>query len=256
MSRKLNWENDEANTLFLELSKSAQVDTNPYRRGAKNELISLLGAEFPEVALLKLHALSLGSGGWIQAEELHQIAELSEKKGLGLLELQGRDQIALFATKGLAQEIWENPLLSHPKSEESIYLCPTWGPCLGKKICYRETLSSLACRLETETPGLKLSLSACPRDCRLSLERVDLGLLLADRAIDICLWLGGRHKPFTPLIAPRPFKLIPFKEEKVILRTISSVHNFWLDKRKENESLPELYNRLSQEAPGEIEIKG
>jgi hypothetical protein len=250
MSQKFTVKNNEKTaTLFRQLEAASQKDMTPYRPGAEAMLISLLGADFPEVALVKNQTVPLDGQGWISGDLLHQIAELSENEACGLVELQGSDRKALILGLNPGEELWNNLLLKNLRGQKrATELCSFWGPCLGQKIHHLDLLKGL---LEDIAPILvgdfRVSAAACTRDCRLSLERCDVALLLSDNAKALDIWLGGRHKPFGALVTPVPVNSLDISLAPRMVKLIERVNEFHLDKANAEESFPELMARLGQD---------
>ncbi|MDR1607810.1 MAG: hypothetical protein LBT38_05300 [Deltaproteobacteria bacterium] len=232
-----------AETLFKHQKVAASQDFNPFRRGFQNQLISLLAPLFPEMDRLSSLVLNWTDNGWLSAEALYQIADLSQQLGPGLSLAQAPGQ--KFFLPALNPDIeppWE---ATRPRLASLIYRCPLWGTCRGQRINHAELLDKLAAELAKEIDdGFRVELAGCPRDCRFALERADVGLILAEDGRDIQVWLGGRHRfGFDPL-APEFIRYFELTEAWPMLDLVFHIHDQWYANRwPEDETAPEMAQR-------------
>jgi hypothetical protein len=248
-----------ADELAAQLARAGPLDANPYRRGRGNELISLMGHLFPRAARLALGSLPLGGDGWIPADLLGRLAEISERRGSGLMGLHPQGNVALLlgldpseASGPFAGPLWRGT--QGPQGPASpLESCPLWGPCLGEEAGSLPRISGLRAALgEGIDPSLSCAVAGCPRDCRMLAERADLLVLLEPPGPGLSLWLGGRHRPFRPQPLPRPWRSFPGGDEAELSRFALWAQDLFLGLRQPRETLPELASRLGPDAFGGV----
>ncbi|MDR2142701.1 MAG: hypothetical protein LBR11_13145 [Deltaproteobacteria bacterium] len=242
-----------AEILNLHLRVAAERDLNPFRRGYQNQLISLLAPLFPEMDRLGSLSLNWSENGWLQADNLYQIAELSEKFGPGLCFIQSPGGQALLPAldPDRTDELWDSlPRVGArrltPQTMAGPSRCPLWGPCLGQRVNYADLLAELAQELAKELDdSFRVELAGCPRDCRMAMERSDVGLILDEGGRSLQVWLGGRHRFGRDPISPEYFRVFELAEAWPMLDLVFRIHDHWFTHRlPEDETLPELAKRL------------
>jgi dissimilatory sulfite reductase (desulfoviridin) alpha/beta subunit len=237
--------------LFEQLRRSGINDLNPYRRGFKNELISLLGSFFPRAARLSLQALPLDGNGWLSGDALYQLADISERDGSGLIELQPPENQALLL--GLnpsdGNQLWRGFLATlNQKNNKRLNTCSLWGPCLGERADYLQLMEDLALELKEEiVQDFIVSICACPRDCRNGTERSDLSIIVEHDSLEFSLWLGGHHRPFQKLVCPRPWRKFSTERPHEMTSFVLHIHERFQEYHRFNETFPEMAERLQEE---------
>jgi hypothetical protein len=230
--------------LLKQLEVASQKDLNPYSKGADGELISSLGASFPEVAYLKGKTVPLEGDGWLSGDFLHFHAELSLREGTGLLELEASDNRLYLLGLSPDSSFWKNFSSKSRPEDRKAKSCSFWGQCLGQRLNYLPEVLEILSHLNPYFSGdFRLYLSACPKDCRYGLERSDLSLVLSEDGESFSLWSGGRHRPFRKAIPPKVLVRFPKEPRKDFLSAIVKIHDFYSDERKDKESLPEFLQR-------------
>jgi dissimilatory sulfite reductase (desulfoviridin) alpha/beta subunit len=231
---------------------AALKDLNPFRVGYNNELFSTLSADFPEIFRLVQQTLPLDGEGWISGDTLYLLADLADKEGSGLLELQAPEKQALllgFTPKG-RDNLWNSPIhKGNFKKNPNLEMCPFWGPCLGQKFRHFSLITELSEEIQSFLSGpLKISVTGCPQDCRFSLERVDLAILLDDENEAFEIWIGGRHRPFFPAVTPEKWGIIPWTEPLDVVDLTLQICDLYsnLEGLTCNETFPEATQRLGK----------
>ncbi|MDR2198009.1 MAG: hypothetical protein LBR53_00840 [Deltaproteobacteria bacterium] len=237
--------------LFGQLKRSRERDGNPYRRGYKKELINSLGALFPRVSRIELLSLPLDGRGWLGGDSLYRWAETAERRGSGLLELQVPENQVLLLGLDPAESgrLWPAPAAPFEGRPEGSPLsaCPLWGPCLGERADLQDLVLELLGELAPDwDDGLRVFLAGCPRDCRRLIETADLLIAVEDRKSGFSLHLGGRRRPFRPLILPRPWKIFPPEKRRELAAQVSRIRDRFPEKRLADETLPEAAARLGE----------
>jgi dissimilatory sulfite reductase (desulfoviridin) alpha/beta subunit len=246
--------------LFGQLELATEKDANPHRRGEGNELVSVLGGTFPEAGFLSGLSLPLDGDGWISGDFLREMGKLALEKGSGLVELlpsENRIFAIGLATDGASPE---ELFRGKPPRERELVSCPFWGPCLGANIRLLpptlELMESLADpnrerggkNENARGSGFKTCFSGCPRDCRGTLERSDLGVAHSADGTERKIRIGGRHAPFRPPVAPFVWRTLEASDDRGLKRLLKKARDFREDFREGEESLPELVNRLGAES--------
>jgi dissimilatory sulfite reductase (desulfoviridin) alpha/beta subunit len=95
------------------------------------------------------------------------------------------------------------------------------------------------------TDDFRIEIVGCPRDCRLALERCDLGLVLEEDGLEFSFWLGGRHQSFYEAPSPFEWQQITLEEFKRLTFLVYKVHDLWKKLALPSESLYELTERIS-----------
>ena len=240
-----------AEALFRQLKRSRRLDLNPYRRGFKNEILSLSGSLYPEAMRLSVLTLPFDGDGWMSGDVLIQIADLAEKHGFGICGLHPSENQALIPVGSPAGS---DHLVNRFQDEQSrkknrfLNICSLWGPCLGENAGFLELLEAAASELKDDVGSdFRVSLSACPRDCRRLIERSDLMALADEGGSHFSLWLGGRRRPFRELILPRPLKSFASGEPRLMTDFIFRIQDRFREMREGKETLPEALGRLSED---------
>ncbi|MDR1036957.1 MAG: hypothetical protein LBT40_10410, partial [Deltaproteobacteria bacterium] len=237
--------NPVAADLLRQLEAASRTDTNPYRKGSGGELISLLGARFPEAALLAAQTFPFDGEGWMSGEALRHLAECALKRGAGLVELQPRGNLAFVpGTKpGL-----DSPRLdrhARPGAFAPVSLCPFWGPCLGREQAGMDTFRGIYAVIAREgREAFRTGLAGCARDCRRVIERSDLAALPEGRGGGISVWLGGRHRPFRPPVTPLAWRLFPAEFPGDLADFVLKVQDIHESRAQRGESFPEMTARM------------
>ncbi|MDR2340035.1 MAG: hypothetical protein LBF40_07880 [Deltaproteobacteria bacterium] len=238
-----------AGELSRQLDRARESDSNPWRRGRGDELISLWGAYYPRAARLALRAAPLGDNGWLTAERLLALAELSERRGSGLMGLHPQGNLAMLL--GVAPAGAEGPLAEPTDgaaAPDRVGGCPLWGPCLGDRAGSAGLLNEISKALNDSVgPEAKASVCGCPRDCRSLAEGADI-LAVMGANPGISLWLGARHRPFLGLPLPRPWRAFPDGDLRALADFAAAAFDRFLELRLPRETLPELHGRLGEEA--------
>jgi hypothetical protein len=232
---------------------AAELDINPWRAGYGGELVSRLSALHPQAGRLLVYELHLAQDGWLSADSLLALAEAAENSRAQLVEISGPDKRARLTA--LAPRAKELPVQTlgkvglRPASEPAgPGLCPLWGPCLGRRGYLGEAMSDLASRLAPELDdGFRVELAGCPLDCRFAAERGDLALVLDKAAAWFVVWLGGRHRPFLPLVSPKPWLRREVADVRGLLDLVFMIHDLWGRLAMGRETLPELAARMGLE---------
>jgi dissimilatory sulfite reductase (desulfoviridin) alpha/beta subunit len=237
--------------LWPNMLTAAARDINPWLRGCHGgELISKLSALHPGAARTSACELTIEADGWLSADSLFLLAETAESHRAQLVEFSSPDQTVRLA--GLRSDGREIPFRSlrklglHTAGELSPPgRCPFWGPCLGRRGYLSEALAELAVELAPEiTDDFKIEIAGCPIDCRHSAARADLALILDASASWFMVWLGGRHRPFTEPLLPRPWIRQGLEHIRELLDLVFGVHDRWLQLAAGSETLPELVARV------------
>jgi hypothetical protein len=208
---------------------------------------------FPELDRRFRLNLNWSDDGWLASDALYQMAELSERFGPGLCFVQAKDRQAILPAldPDRVEELWDSLPRSgarslEPKNQASPGRCPLWGPCLGRRIDFADLLLELAEELAKElNDDFRSELAGCPLDCRLSMERADVGLVLAEDGRGLTVWLGGRHRFGHDSVQPAPFRDFSLNEAWPALDLIFWLHDLWYTHRlPRDETLPEMARRL------------
>jgi hypothetical protein len=239
-------------SLQRQLIMASLKDMNPYRRGEDGEIISILGANFPEISYLKGKELNFEGDGWLTGDFLYKIAELSDKEGIGIVELLATENAAFLMGLNPLSALTKNNLSPVIQEKPWITTCSFWGPCFGQKLFMLPRVLNLTDQLKSLlSQGLLVHISACPRDCRYGMERCDIGLCISRDGKEYKLWLGGHHLPFSPPVTPFIWKSFPLENEKEITHLIEKTQYFYEDNKKSEETLPELIYRQGLSALNE-----
>jgi hypothetical protein len=234
--------------LLRQLKEASEKDLNPYSKGGDGELISTLGASFPEVCHLRGKTVPLEGDGWISGDFLHFYAELSEREGTGLLELEASDNRVYLLGLSPDSSFWKNISSKNRSEERKAKSCSFWGNCLGQRLGFLpevlEILSSLNALLAKD---FRLYISACPKDCRYGIERSDLSLVLSEDGESFALWSGGRHRPFRKPVPPTRLVNFPKGARRDLLAAIVKIHDFYEDEKEDEECLPEFLVKFGAE---------
>jgi dissimilatory sulfite reductase (desulfoviridin) alpha/beta subunit len=106
----------------------------------------------------------------------------------------------------------------------------------------------MAAELEPEMESdFRVELSGCQRDCRLSLERADLGVVMDLSGEECFLYLGGRHRPFGPMRLPRVWKVFRTERAWYLVCLMYRALDLWRERHKPEETMAELADRLGQD---------
>lgn len=241
-------ENPVAAALFRQMESASRADANPFRRGAAGELVSLLGARFPEAAVLGSLSVPFDGEGWISAAALGEIAETAERHGAGLVELQPRDNRAFIPGTASDPSQGRRPApraSSRPWTRATVSLCPFWGPCLGREARRTSVFRDLFAVLAREgREGFATGLAGCARDCRRVVERSDLAALPEGIGGDLSLWIGGRHRPFRRPVTPVPWRIFPADFPGDLADFVLKVQALSDSLARREETFPELAARL------------
>ncbi|MDR1313010.1 MAG: hypothetical protein LBQ12_04770 [Deltaproteobacteria bacterium] len=237
-------ENPVAADLFRQLEESSRTDANPFVRGAGGELVSSLGARFPEAALLSSATFPFDGEGWVSGEALRAAAECALKRGAGLIELQPRGNLAWVP--GLKPDHGGSLPGARPgPARPHVSLCPFWGPCLGREQPSQQTFRGIYAVLARESKdGFRTGLAGCARDCRRVIERSDLASLPESSGGGISVWVGGRHRPFRPPVTPAPWRLFPAEYPGDLADFILKVQDLHEDRALRGETFPEMASRM------------
>ncbi|MDR1085847.1 MAG: hypothetical protein LBP22_13585 [Deltaproteobacteria bacterium] len=242
-----------AEILLRHLKTADLRDINPFVRGYGNELISRLAPYYPDLDRLNSVGLRFSDNGWFSADTLYQTAHLSEKFGPGqcFLQVQGYQAFLPALNPDQDEELWNSlpqvgPRRLNLQQKGGISLCPLWGPCLGQRVTYSELLGELAEELNKELDSyFRAELIGCPKDCRLAMERTDVGLILAQDGQGLTVFLGGRHRFGHDPVVPEPIKFFELSEAWPMLDFVFMIHDQWYELRlPEDETLPETVSRL------------
>jgi dissimilatory sulfite reductase (desulfoviridin) alpha/beta subunit len=232
---------------------AAAIDLNPWLQGYGEDIFSKLQSMHPEIGRQTSREISLQNDGWIAADGLFLLAEISEVRGVGLVEFSGPDNTAkLIAlspdSKGLPWKALNRSGFVEPRVQSIPGCCPFWGPCLGHRTYLAEAIIELAEEIEPCILGnFRVELAGCPLDCRFSAAKADLAIILDADASSFVIWLGGRHRPFRDRILPKPWLKQDVSGIKELLDLINKVHDLWSSLAYERETLPELVVRLGLE---------
>jgi dissimilatory sulfite reductase (desulfoviridin) alpha/beta subunit len=238
--------------LKKQMKIAAQRDMNPFRKGYDQELLSLLAPHFPEVDRLSPLTLYFTEDSWLSADSLLWLADLGERYGSSLIEiLTPENKINLLCLTPEAKDNLWNSLARSEKHHvfkdpgPNIGRCPFWGPCLGGRENHYGLFLELTEELAPEmTDDFRIEIVGCPRDCRLALERCDLGLVLEDDGLEFSLWLGGRHRNFYEAPSPFEWQQIKIEDFKRLTFFVYNVHDLWKKLALPSESLYELTERI------------
>jgi dissimilatory sulfite reductase (desulfoviridin) alpha/beta subunit len=232
---------------------AAAIDLNPWLQGYGGEIVSKLPVKHPEIGRQTLREIALQNDGWIAADGLFILAELSEVRGAGLVEFSGPDNTAkLIAlspdSKGLPWKTLNRSGFLEPGVRSIPCCCPFWGPCLGHRTYLAEAIIELAEEIEPLIIGnFRVELAGCPLDCRFAAAKADLAIILDADASSFVIWVGGRHRPFRERILPKPWLKQDVSGIKELLELINKVHDLWYSLAYGCETLPELVVRLGLE---------
>jgi dissimilatory sulfite reductase (desulfoviridin) alpha/beta subunit len=232
------------------MRSAATRDLNPWFQGYQGEIVSKLEVLHPDIGRLTSREIAFQNDGWLSADSLFLLAELSENRGAGLIEFSGPDKTAkLIALEPQTQTLpWaslKRAGFTKPETQSIPGCCPFWGPCLGRKIYLSEAINELAKKIEPQIHAqFRVELAGCPLDCRLAAAKADLAIILDDDTSNFVIWLGGRHRPFRKKILPKPWLKHEVSEIKELLERVSKVHDFWSSLAMGEETLPELADRL------------
>jgi dissimilatory sulfite reductase (desulfoviridin) alpha/beta subunit len=229
---------------------AAAKDLNPWLTGHDGELISKLSAFHPGAARTSSCELIVGEDGWISADSLFLLAETAESHGAQLIEFSGTDLNVRLS--GIWPEQRESPFrglrrLGLRSSSElgAPGRCSFWGQCLGRRGYLAEAVAELAMELSSEmTDNFKIEIAGCPLDCRQSIARSDLALVLDSSASWFVVWLGGRHQPFTEPLLPKPWLRNDIECIRELLDLVFGIHDRWRKMAADQETLPELVARV------------
>jgi hypothetical protein len=239
-------EHPVAAALFRQLRFCSRTDQNPFRKGSGGELVSALGARFPEAALLGSSSVPFDGEGWISGDALGLIAAAAQNRGAGLVELQPRGNLAfVFGTAPGAFP--ETPFRNGAKSgfRAPVSLCPFWGPCLGREGGRLELFRELFAVLAREgLEGFLTGLAGCARDCRRVIERSDLAALPDASGRALTVWTGARHRPFRPPVTPAPWRVFPAEYPGDVADFVFKVQDLHASRALRGETFPELARRL------------
>jgi dissimilatory sulfite reductase (desulfoviridin) alpha/beta subunit len=232
---------------------AAARDLNPWIRGYGGELVSKLAVLHPGVGRQTSQEIALQNDGWMTADGLFLLAELSEKSGAGLVEFSGPDNgVRLLALAPDAGDLPWNGLrrsgLAQADAKAVPGCCPFWGgPCLGHRGYLSEAFAELAAEIGPYIDdGFRVELAGCPHDCRLAAAKSDLAIILDSEASSFVIWLGGRHRPFRDRVLPRPWLRQDVSGIREMLDLVFKVHDLWASLAMGKETLPELVARLGQ----------
>ncbi|MDR1041585.1 MAG: hypothetical protein LBR80_15780 [Deltaproteobacteria bacterium] len=239
-------ENPVAAALFRQLEAASRADVNPFRRGPGRELVSVLGARFPEAAVLSSAAFPFDGEGWVSGEALRAAAECALKRGAGLVELQPSGNLAWVPGLRPDPPASASPPARHGQvGAPPVSLCPFWGPCLGREQGALGTFRGLFAILARDgRPGFRTGLAGCARDCRRVIERSDLAALPEGPQGGLSVWIGGRHGPFRPLVTPIPWRIFPAEYPGDLADFIFKVQDLHDTFARRGETFPELTARL------------
>jgi dissimilatory sulfite reductase (desulfoviridin) alpha/beta subunit len=235
------------------LRSAAARDLNPWVRAYNGEIVSKLEVLHPDIGRLASREIAFQNDGWLSADGLLLLAELSESRGAGLIELSGPEKTAKLLAlshddKGLP---WKGLLRSglfQPGSQSTPSCCPFWGPCLGHKTFLAEAIFELAVELEQRIgETFRVELAGCPLDCRIATATADLAIILDSEALNFVIWLGGRHRPFRKEILPKPWLKQSVSNIKELLEMVFQVYDAWSSLTMDQETLPELVARVGLE---------
>jgi dissimilatory sulfite reductase (desulfoviridin) alpha/beta subunit len=235
------------------MREAASRDLNPFRPGRQNQLISILAPFFPELDRLLGLTLNWSDNAWLAADNLYQIAELSERFGPGLCFIQapGRQVRLPGLDPDREDELWDSlPRLGtrrlEVKTQANPGRCPLWGPCRGQRANHADLLLDLAEELKKEIDdGFRVELAGCPQDCRLAMERADAGIVLAEDGLGLTIWIGGRHRFGHEPIPPESYRFFDLTEAWPTLDVVFKLHDLWYTHHlPDDETLPEMVRRL------------
>jgi dissimilatory sulfite reductase (desulfoviridin) alpha/beta subunit len=229
---------------------AAARDVNPWLRGHGGELASKLMALHPDLGRHVSQEIALQNDGWMTADGLFLLAELSEARGPGLIEFSGPEKTAkLLVLDPEKKDLPWNGLrrsgLSQPGSQIGPGCCPFWGPCLGRRSYIAEAVIELATEIEPNiSAGFRVELAGCPTDCRLAVAKADLAVVLEAETSGFVIWLGGRHRPFRDQVLPRPWLRQDISDVRELIALVNNFHDLWASLAMGPETLPELVVRL------------
>ena len=109
-------------------------------------------------------------------------------------------------------------------------------------------MADLAAALAPELyDGFRVEIAGCPLDCRYGAARADLALVLDARCAWFVIWLGGRHRPFLPPVAPKAWFRRELSDVRGLLELVFKIHDLWGRLAMDAETLPELAVRAGLE---------
>lgn len=232
---------------------AAAKDMNPWLRGYAGELVSKLEILHPDVGRQTSKEIHLQNDGWVTADGLFLLAELSESRGTGLVEFSGLERTAkLLALEPESSDLPWNGLkragLIQPGTNPGPGCCPFWGPCLGHRSYLSEAIIELAAEIGPNIgENFIVEIAGCPLDCQLAAAKADLAIILDADATSFVIWLGGRHRPFREQLLPKPWLKQDVSGIKELLELTFKVHDIWTSLAMGLETLPELVARLGLE---------
>jgi hypothetical protein len=197
----------------------------------------------------------LDGAGWLSGDLLYLLADLAEKEASGLVELQAPEGQALLwgLTPEGQEKLWNSALAKNLRPSQSpaqITPCPHWGPCLGQRgrfwPFWLKIYSSLK---DAYVADLKIALLSCPRDCRFFLERSDLVALISEDQLSLEIWVGGRRRPFHPLLTPEKWLSGRADAPQELIKALLKAQDLFLERRNPPETLPETFARLGLPDP-------
>jgi hypothetical protein len=229
---------------------ASERDLNPWLLGYNGDLVSRFELLFPDLGRLTSMEILFQNDGWITADGLFLLAELSEINGNGLVDFLGPEKISkLLALNPDSTVLPLNSLKRSgllPSGNKLIPgCCPFWGPCLGHRSYLAEAIYELAMEIGPNIgDNFRIELAGCPLDCRSAASKADLAIILDADALNFIIWTGGRHRPFRDQVLPKPWLLQDVSGIKDLLELVFSVHDLWSFTAKGKETFPELVVRV------------